>query len=193
MSELLNIVIDGQKSRLCLHLAGPTWHQSRDGSVLLASRRYNGSRSRKTKVSLADTLQCNIWRRARIRQIGRDVAQSPSHARCTRRTRVCWYRIFFFGLIWHPSWPPWTKSCKVLSCNGRRIGQDHPDRLKLGPMALPRALYRTYSRVLKSDAHFQFSGAPKMTPGWTFGMRSCCGQRGKCSTHQHNLSVTGGC
>jgi len=31
---------------------------------LLASRRYNGSRSRKTKGSLADTLQCNIWRRA---------------------------------------------------------------------------------------------------------------------------------
>ena len=31
---------------------------------MLASRRYNGSRSRKTKGSLADTLQCNIWRRA---------------------------------------------------------------------------------------------------------------------------------
>jgi hypothetical protein len=49
---------------MCLHFAGPTWHQSRDGSVLLASRPYNGSRSRKTKGSLADTLQCNIWRRA---------------------------------------------------------------------------------------------------------------------------------
>jgi len=31
---------------------------------LLASRRYDASRSRKTKGSLADTLQCNIWRRA---------------------------------------------------------------------------------------------------------------------------------
>ena len=31
---------------------------------MLASRSYNGSRSRKTKGSLADTLQCNIWRRA---------------------------------------------------------------------------------------------------------------------------------
>ena len=31
---------------------------------MLASRRYDGSRSRKTKGSLADTLQCNIWRRA---------------------------------------------------------------------------------------------------------------------------------
>ncbi len=31
---------------------------------MLASRRYNGSRSRKSKGSLADTLQCNIWRRA---------------------------------------------------------------------------------------------------------------------------------
>ncbi len=42
---------------------GPTWRQ-RDGSVLVASRRFDGSRSRKTKGSLADTLQCNIWRRA---------------------------------------------------------------------------------------------------------------------------------
>jgi hypothetical protein len=43
--------------------AGPTWRQ-RDGSVLVASRRFDGSRSRKTKGSLADTLQCKIWRRA---------------------------------------------------------------------------------------------------------------------------------
>ncbi len=28
------------------------------------ARRYNGPRSRKTKGSLADKLQCNIWRRA---------------------------------------------------------------------------------------------------------------------------------
>ena len=64
MSEPLKVVIGWQKSWLFLHFAGPTWHQSRDGAVLLASRRYNGSRSRKTKGSLADTLQCNIWRRA---------------------------------------------------------------------------------------------------------------------------------
>ena len=32
--------------------------------MLVASRRFDGSRSRKTKGSLADTLQCNIWRRA---------------------------------------------------------------------------------------------------------------------------------
>jgi hypothetical protein len=38
--------------------------QARDEAILLASWRYNGSRSRKTKGSLADTLQCNIWRRA---------------------------------------------------------------------------------------------------------------------------------
>ena len=44
--------------------SGPIWHQSRDGAVLLASLRYNGSRSRKTKGSLADILQCNIWQRA---------------------------------------------------------------------------------------------------------------------------------
>ncbi len=49
---------------LCLQFARPTWNQSRNGSVLLASRRFNGSRSRKTKGRLADTLQCNIWRRA---------------------------------------------------------------------------------------------------------------------------------
>ena len=45
-------------------LAGPTWNQHGAKGVLLAARRYNGSRSRKTKGSLADTLQCNIWRRA---------------------------------------------------------------------------------------------------------------------------------
>ncbi len=32
--------------------------------MLLASRRYDGSRRRKARGSLADTLQCNIWRRA---------------------------------------------------------------------------------------------------------------------------------
>ena len=46
-----------------LVFTGPTWRK-RDGSVLVASRRFDGSRSRKTKGSLADTLQCNIWRRA---------------------------------------------------------------------------------------------------------------------------------
>ena len=45
-------------------LQGPTWQKSRAGAVLLANRRYDGSRSRKTKGSLADTFQCNIWRRA---------------------------------------------------------------------------------------------------------------------------------
>ena len=45
-------------------LEGPTWQKSRAGAVLLANRRYDGSRSRKTKGSLADTFQCNIWRRA---------------------------------------------------------------------------------------------------------------------------------
>ena len=64
ISEPLSILIGWQKSWLRLHFAGPTWHQSRGGAVLLASWRCNGSRSRKTKGSLADTLQCNIWRRA---------------------------------------------------------------------------------------------------------------------------------
>ncbi len=46
-----------------LVFTGPTW-LNRDGSVLVASRRFDWSRSPKTKGSLADTLQCNIWRRA---------------------------------------------------------------------------------------------------------------------------------
>jgi hypothetical protein len=45
--------------------AGPTWHQPKGKGVLLAALCYDGSRSRKTKGSLADTLQCNIWRRAK--------------------------------------------------------------------------------------------------------------------------------
>ena len=47
--------------------SGPEWRRGgRAGqeSVLLASRRYDGSTSRKTKGSMADTLQCNLWRRA---------------------------------------------------------------------------------------------------------------------------------
>ena len=58
-----SVVISGKFSYRALSFAGPTWRQ-RDGSVLVASRRFDGSRSRKTKGSLADTLQCNIWRRA---------------------------------------------------------------------------------------------------------------------------------
>ena len=45
-------------------LAGPSWYQPGGKGVLRAARRYNGTLSRKTKGSLADTLQCNIWRRA---------------------------------------------------------------------------------------------------------------------------------
>ena len=43
---------------------GPTWYKARNGPILPASQRFDGSRSRKTAGSLADTLQCNIWRRA---------------------------------------------------------------------------------------------------------------------------------
>jgi hypothetical protein len=50
-------------SHCAVVFAGPVWRQS-DRSVLVASRRFNRSRSRKTKGSLANTLQCNIWRRA---------------------------------------------------------------------------------------------------------------------------------
>ena len=58
-----SVVISCEFNYCALGFAGPTWRQ-RDGSVLVASRRFDGSRSRKTKGSLADTLQCNIWRRA---------------------------------------------------------------------------------------------------------------------------------
>ena len=58
-----SVVISGKFPYCALIFAGPTWRH-RDGSVLVASRRFDGPRSRKTKGSLADTLQCNIWRRA---------------------------------------------------------------------------------------------------------------------------------
>ena len=58
-----SVVISGKFLYCAMVFSGPTWCQ-RDGSVLVASRRFDGSRSRKTKGSLADTLQCNIWRRA---------------------------------------------------------------------------------------------------------------------------------
>ena len=61
--EHFSVVISGKFPYCAMVFAGPTWHQ-RDESVLVASRRFDGSRSRKTKGSLADTLQCNIWRRA---------------------------------------------------------------------------------------------------------------------------------
>ena len=48
--------------------------------------------------------------------------------------------------------------------HGRGIGQDHPGKLKRGPKALIRALYKSYPRELKSDAYFEFSGPPKMNP-----------------------------
>ena len=44
--------------------SGPMWRRPGQESVLLASRRYDGSTSRKTKGSMADTLQRNLWRRA---------------------------------------------------------------------------------------------------------------------------------
>ena len=47
-----------------MNFSGPTWRIPGQESVLLASRRYDGSTSRKTKGSMADTLQCNLWRRA---------------------------------------------------------------------------------------------------------------------------------
>ena len=50
--------------QFCVRFPGPTWRKPGQEFVLLASRRYDGSTSRKTKGSMADTLQCNLWRRA---------------------------------------------------------------------------------------------------------------------------------
>ncbi len=58
--------------------------------------------------------------------------------------------------------PPQHFLCFGASCHGRRIGQDRPGRLKLGPSALPRALYRRHRCMLKLDGYFHCSGAPKM-------------------------------
>jgi hypothetical protein len=55
--------LSGKFPYCALDFAGPTWRK-RDGSVLVAPWRFDGSRSRKTKGLLADTLQCNIWCRA---------------------------------------------------------------------------------------------------------------------------------
>ena len=73
-----SVVISGKFPYCAMVFAGPTWRQ-RAGSVLVASRRFDGSRSRKTKGSLADTLQCNIWRRAQTLEdcwCGREVLLS---------------------------------------------------------------------------------------------------------------------
>ena len=55
---LFKFVISGNFLYCTLISPGPMWRQ-RDGSVLVASRRFDWLRSRKTKGSLADTLQCN--------------------------------------------------------------------------------------------------------------------------------------
>ncbi len=54
-----SVVISDKFLYCALESAGPSWCQ-RDGSVLVASLCFDRSRSRKTKGSLADTLQCNI-------------------------------------------------------------------------------------------------------------------------------------
>ena len=61
-----------------------------------------------------------------------------------------------------------------LSCHGHIMGQDHADKPKRGPIALPRALYKTHSCVLKSDIYFWFYGAPKMTPSINLDKLSYC-------------------
>ena len=84
--------------------------------------------------------------------------------------------MFIYGLRVHQRCPPPTILCFGASCHGSRIGQDRPGRLKLGPIALPRALCKTHPRVLKSDAYFRCSGAPKMTPLTNFRHASLSSQ-----------------
>ena len=72
-----------------------------------------------------------------------------------------------------PAWQVSTSSfsgtwfCKNrawdLSCHGRGIGQDHPGKLKRGPMALLRALYKIHPRELKSMLIFRLLGRQRWT------------------------------
>ena len=55
----------------------------------------------------------------------------------------------------------WANRCWDRSCHGRRIGQEHPGRLKLGLLVVLAALYKVHQSLLKSDIYFWFSGAPK--------------------------------
>jgi hypothetical protein len=57
--------------------------------------------------------------------------------------------------------------CLALSCHGHRNGQYPPKGPKLCPIALPQALHRTQSRVLRSDVYLWLEGASKMTPPHT--------------------------
>ena len=86
---------------------------------------------------------------ARIIREGQNFAQSPLNAHGTGHNRVCCNQMFIYGLRVHQRCPPPTFLCCGASCHGSRISQDRPGRLKLGPIALPRALYRVHWSVLK--------------------------------------------
>ncbi len=85
---------------------------------------------------------------------------SPSHRRIASL-----HEMLIYGLRVHQRCPPPTFLCCDTSCHGSRISQesqDRPGRLKLGPIALPRALYRVHWSVLKLKGYFHCSGASKM-------------------------------
>ena len=54
--------------------------------------------------------------------------------------------------------------CEGLSCNGRRIGQDVPNRLKRGTIDLWRVFCKKHLRLLESENYFQYCGVPKLIP-----------------------------
>ena len=91
-----------------------------------------------------------------------------------------------------PSQPPpptrffdfsFKNRCWDLSCHGRRIGQEHPGRLKLGLLVVLAALYKVRQSLLKSDIYFWFSGAPKMTQRPVFNHCAYGGVGVECTTN----------
>ena len=82
--------------------------------------------------------------------------------------------------------------CWDLSCHGRRIGQGHPGRLKLGLLVVLAALYKVHRSLLKSDIYFWFSGAPKRASRPVFNHGPYGGLWVECTTKWCNSSVTDG-
>jgi len=58
--------------------------------------------------------------------------------------------------------------CLDLSCHGHRNGQGPQEGPKHGLVSLPQALFRTQSRLLRSDVYLWLERASKLTPSNIF-------------------------